>query len=53
MNPLDFNSYLAIVYSSFAAIKFAFFTSAYVAAIVSLLIAMGKFPAPWGGILGG
>ena len=40
MNPLDFNSYLAIVYSSFAAIKFAFFTFAYVAAIVSLLIAL-------------
>lgn len=40
MNPLDFSSYLAIVYSSFAAIKFAFFTFAYVAAIVGFVVAL-------------
>ncbi len=39
-NPLDFNSYLAIIYSSFAAIKFGFFTFAYVAVIVGLLVAL-------------
>lgn len=40
MNPLNFNSYLAIIYSSFAAIKFAFFTFAYVAAIAGLMVAL-------------
>jgi hypothetical protein len=40
MNPLDFNSYLALIYSSFAVIKFAFFTFAYVAVVVSLVVAL-------------
>ncbi len=39
LNPIDFNSDLALIYSSFAAIKFAFFTFAYIALAVSLIAA--------------
>lgn len=39
LNPLDFRSDLALIYSSFAAIKFAFFTFAYIAVMVSLVVA--------------
>ena len=40
LNPIDFNSYLALIYSSFAAVKFAFFTFAYIALAVSLVAAV-------------
>lgn len=40
MNPLDFSSYLALIYSSFAATKFAFFVFAYVAVIVGFVVAL-------------
>lgn len=37
MNPTDFSNWLAYVYSSFAAIKFAFFVFAYAAAPLGLI----------------
>lgn len=40
-NPLQFASFGAYIYSSFAALKFAMFTFAYVAAVVGLLVGFG------------
>jgi hypothetical protein len=40
MNPLDFSSHLALIYSSFAATKFAFFVFAYIAVIVGFTAAL-------------
>lgn len=40
-NPLQFASFWAYIYSSFAALKFAMFTFAYVAAAVGLLVGVG------------
>jgi hypothetical protein len=39
-NPLNFSSYLALIYSSFAATKFAFFVFAYVAAIAGIAVVL-------------
>ncbi len=40
LNPLNFSSYLALLYSSFAAIKFAFFVFAYACVIAGLAVAL-------------
>jgi hypothetical protein len=40
MNPRGFSSYLAVIYSSFAATKFAFFVFAYVAVIAGFAVAL-------------
>ena len=42
-NPLQFASFWAYIYSSFAAIKFAMFTFAYIAAAVGLLAGLVLF----------
>lgn len=42
-DPLEFSSYLAILYSSFAALKFAMFIFAYTALAVGLLAALIMF----------
>lgn len=41
-NPTSFSNSLAIVYSSFATIKFAMFTFAYIAAVLGILIGLFK-----------
>ncbi len=42
-NPMGFSNYLAYVYSTLAAMKFGFFTFAYIAFAVGILTAMIKY----------
>lgn len=42
-NPVNFSNWLAYLYSSLAALKFAMFTFAYIAAIIGLLVGLFSF----------